>query len=61
VREARLGIHADSDSGKVQAAASDSGMLLCAVAERIDILGGEGVPSVTAHGDVASLEAETAG
>jgi hypothetical protein len=55
--EAGLGIPADSDSTKVQAAGSDGGVLPEAIAARIDALRAERVAPVTGAADFAALAA----
>lgn len=57
VMEARIGVPAASDSSKVQAVASDAGVLPPAIAEQIDALWAERVLPVTGHADFASLAA----
>ena len=57
VMEARIGVPAASDSSKVQAVASDAGVLPPAIAEQIDALWAERVLPVTDHADFASLAA----
>ncbi|MEO1250829.1 MAG: sulfotransferase domain-containing protein [Pseudomonadota bacterium] len=54
----RIGIPADSDSTKVQAAGSDSKQLPSAVAAKIDAIWAEQVAPVTGHATYASLAAE---
>ncbi len=56
--EERIGVPAASDSTKVQAVASDAGVLPKAVMEQIDAIWAERVLPVTGHADFASL-AET--
>lgn len=55
--EARIGVPAASDSTKVQAVASDAGVLPAAIAEQIDALWAERVLPVTGHADFAALAA----
>jgi hypothetical protein len=55
--EARIGVPAASDSTKVQAVASDVGVLPAVVAAQIDALWAEKVAPVTGHADFASLAA----
>ena len=57
VMEARIGVPAASDSSKVQAVASDAGVLPPAIAAQIDALWAERVLPVTGHADFASLAA----
>ncbi len=57
VMEERIGIPADGDSTKVQAVASDAGVLPAAIAAQIDALWAERVLPVTGHADFASLAA----
>ena len=57
VMEARIGVPAASDSTKVQAVASDAGVLPPAIAEQIDALWAERVLPLTGHADFASLAA----
>jgi hypothetical protein len=57
VMEERIGVPADADSTKVQAVASDAGVLPAVVAEQIDALWAERVAPVTGHADFASLAA----
>jgi hypothetical protein len=57
VMEARIGVPAASDSTKVQAEASDPGVLPPAVAAQIDALWAERVLPVTGHADFAALAA----
>ncbi len=56
--DARLGIPADSDSTKVQAAGSDPTQVAPAIAEKIDAMWAEQVEPVTGHKNFASLAAE---
>jgi hypothetical protein len=55
--EARIGVPSASDSTKVQAVASDAGVLPAAIAEQIDALWAERVLPETGHADFASLAA----
>jgi hypothetical protein len=55
--EARIGVPAASDSTKVQAVASDVGVLPAVVAAQIDALWAEKVAPITGHADFASLAA----
>ncbi len=55
--EARIGVPAASDSTKVQAVASDAGVLPAAIAEQIDALWAERVLPATGHADFAALAA----
>lgn len=57
VMEKRIGVPAASDSTKVQAVASDAGVLPPDIADRIDALWAERVAPVTGHKDFASLAA----
>jgi Sulfotransferase domain len=57
VLEARVGVPAASDSTKVQAVASDAGVLPPEIAARIDALWAERAAPVTGHKDFASLAA----
>ncbi len=57
VMEERIGVPAASDSAKVQAVASDAGVLPPAIAEQIDALWAERIAPVTGHADFASLAA----
>ncbi|MEO0057910.1 MAG: hypothetical protein RIT17_1383 [Pseudomonadota bacterium] len=57
VMEERIGVPASGDSTKVQAVASDAGVLPAAVAAQIDALWAERVAPVTGHADFASLAA----
>jgi len=53
--EERIGVPAASDSTKVQAVASDAGMLPDSIAAQIDALWAERVQPVTGHADFAAL------
>lgn len=57
VMEARIGVPAASDSTKVQAVASDAGVLPSTVAAQIDALWAERVLPATGHADFAALAA----
>jgi hypothetical protein len=57
VMEARIGIPAASDSTKVQAVASDAGVLPPQIAAQIDAMWAERVLPVTGHADFAALAA----
>jgi len=58
VMEERIGVPAASDSTKVQAVASDAGVLPAAVAEQIDAMWAERVLPATGHANFASLATE---
>lgn len=57
VMEARIGVPAASDSTKVQAEASDPGVVPPVIAAQIDALWAERIAPVTGHADFASLAA----
>jgi Sulfotransferase domain len=59
--EARIGVPAASDSTKVQAVASDAGVLPAGIAAQIDALWAERVLPVTGHADFAALAAAVEG
>lgn len=58
VMEKRIGVPAASDSAKVQAVASDAGVLPPAIAAQIDAMWAERVLPVTGHADFAALADE---